>query len=120
MTEERGNPPVPGEPSNAVLSDSRPTPAHDTRTDDRDPLELHQIQTHEDDEIDSSAPSASSGDEYRMTTRRTTSRQISQRELEGRNGLWSRICRGWNRNVTLIVPQKSNRDYFGMLEPPLL
>lgn len=118
MTEQRGNPPVPEEPPNAVLFNSRPTPARDTRSDDRDPLELHRIQTCEDDEIDSSAPSASSGDEYRMTTRRTTSRSISQRELEGGNGLRSRICRSWNRNVTLIVPQKSNRDYFGMLIRP--
>ncbi|KAJ5788211.1 hypothetical protein N7457_003201 [Penicillium paradoxum] len=116
MTEEPGKSPILGEPPNAVLTDSRPTPARETRTDDREALELQQIQTCEDNDIDYSSPSASSGEEY-VSTRRTTSRPDSRRELEARTGLWSWICRFWNRHVSLTVPQKSNRDHFGKFTP---
>ncbi|OQE02818.1 hypothetical protein PENVUL_c038G01734 [Penicillium vulpinum] len=111
---EPGNPPAPDEPPNAILTDSRPTPAHDTRNDDRHALELHSIQTHEDNELDYSSPSASSGDEHHMPMRRTPSRADSRRARKDRKGTWGWICRFWSRNVTLTVPQKSNRDYFAL------
>jgi hypothetical protein len=110
MPESSSNRPVPGEPPNAVLTDSRPTSAHG---DDREALELHHIQTREDDELNYSDPSASSGEEYRVTTtHRTTSRTSTQERAAGK-GPWSRFCRFWCRHVILTVPQKSNRDHFG-------
>ncbi|KAJ5295309.1 hypothetical protein PENANT_c001G10228 [Penicillium antarcticum] len=110
MPESSSNHPIPGEPPNAVLTDSRPTSA---RRDDREALELHQIQTREDDELDYSDPSASSGEEYRMTTYRTASR-ASTLDREAGKGPWSRIRRFWCRHVILTVPQKSNRDHFAL------
>ncbi|KAJ5170767.1 uncharacterized protein N7500_003550 [Penicillium coprophilum] len=110
-----GTPPVPEEPPNANLGDSGPTPARDTRNDDREALELHSIQTQEDNELDYSTPSASSGDEHHMPTRRTPSRADSRHSRKVRKGVWGWICRFWGRNVILTVPQKSNRDYFGTL-----
>jgi hypothetical protein len=112
---ESSQPPVPEEPPNAILTDSRPTSARDFRDDDREALELHTIQTREDDELDYSTASASSGEEHRVTTSRITSRADSLRRLEARKGLWGKICRFWNRNVIITVPQKSNRDHFGTL-----
>ncbi|CAG7985886.1 unnamed protein product [Penicillium nalgiovense] len=111
---EPSQPPVPEEPPNAVLTDSRPTSARDSRDDDREALELHTIQTREDDELDYSTASGSSGDEPRVSTNRITSRADSQRRLEARKGLWGKICRLWNRNVIITVPQKSNRDHFAL------
>ena len=107
--------PVPEEPPNAILTDSHPTSARDTRDDDREALELQTIQTHEDDELDYSTASASSGEERRVSTSRVMSRADSQRRLEARKGLWGKICRFWVRNVIITVPQKSNRDHFGAL-----
>ncbi|KAJ5502988.1 hypothetical protein N7463_005862 [Penicillium fimorum] len=107
-----GTPPVP-EPPNPILGDSGPTPARDTGNDDREALELHAIQTQEDNELDYSTPSASSGDEHHIPTRRTPSRADSRTSRKVRKGLWGWICRFWGRHVTLTVPQKSNRDYFG-------
>ncbi|KAJ5365139.1 hypothetical protein N7517_008025 [Penicillium concentricum] len=109
-----GTPPVPEEPPNAILTDSGPTTARDTRNDDREALELHSIQTREDNELDYSTPSASSGDEHHMPTRRTPSRADSRRSRKVRNGVWGRVCRFWNQHVILTVPQKSNRDYFAL------
>ncbi|KAJ5486482.1 hypothetical protein N7530_000782 [Penicillium desertorum] len=111
---ESSQPPVPEEPPNAILTDSRPTSARDFRDDDREALELHTIQTREDDELDYSTASASSGEEHRVTTSRITSRADSLRRLEARKGLWGKICRFWNRNVIITVPQKSNRDHFAL------
>ncbi|KAF3031063.1 hypothetical protein E8E15_011627 [Penicillium rubens] len=111
---EPSQPPVPEEPPNAVLNDSRPTSARDSRDDDREALELHTIQTREDDELDYSTASASSGEEHRVPTNRITSRPDSQRRLEARKGLWGKICRLWTRNVVITVPQKSNRDHFAL------
>ncbi|KAJ5990714.1 hypothetical protein N7499_011259 [Penicillium canescens] len=111
MPESSPNRPVPGEPPNAILTDSRPTSAHG---DDREALELHHIQTREDDELDYSDPSASSGEEYRVTTtHRTTSRTSTQERAAGK-GPWSRIRRFWCRHVILTVAQKSNRDHFAL------
>jgi hypothetical protein len=111
MPENSSDHPVPGEPPNAVLTDSRPTSAHH---DDWEAFELDRIQTREDDELNYSDPSASSGEEYRITTttRRTTSRASTQQREAGK-GPWSRICRFWGRHVSLTVTQKSNRDHFG-------
>ena len=91
-------------PTGAVVREARPpSPV------EREVLELHEIQTREDNELDLSSPSASSGDEYRITTRRTT----SQRSSRENKTPWRKICRFWTHNVTLTVPQKSNRDHFG-------
>ncbi|KAJ5644441.1 hypothetical protein N7507_010452 [Penicillium longicatenatum] len=103
--------PVLGRPSSAVLRETRPL---SSQRDDREALELHEIQTREDNELDYSSPSASSGDEYRVTTRRTISRVTTQRSHHDRTGLWSRICRLWTHNVTLTVPRKSNRDHYAL------
>lgn len=111
--------PTPEPPSSAIVREPRPSSPrndnHDPRADDREALELHQIQTHEDNQLDYSSPSASSGDEYRVTTRRTISRTPTQRSrnVRKRTGLWYRFARSWTHHVTLTVPQKSNRDHFG-------
>lgn len=112
---EPGQTPIPEEPPNAILTDSHPTPARDARDDNLEALELHEIQTREDNELDYSTPSGSSGDENHVPTHRTTSQRDSRRRREARKGLWSQICRFWTRNVSITVPQKSNRDHFGML-----
>ncbi|KGO73834.1 protein of unknown function DUF202 [Penicillium italicum] len=109
---EPGEAIVPEEPPNAILTDSRPTA--DTRDDDREALELQSIQTHEDNELDDSTPSGSSGDEHHVSTHRTTSQADSRRRREARNGLWGQICRFWTRQVIITVPQKRNRDYFAL------
>ncbi|OJJ31237.1 hypothetical protein ASPWEDRAFT_688999 [Aspergillus wentii DTO 134E9] len=78
-----------------------------------DTLELHEIQTHEEnDDEEVSGASISSG-EYRITTRRTVSR-TSRCSSEESKGLWGRVKRFWTRNVVLTVPQKSNRDHFAL------
>jgi hypothetical protein len=78
-------------------------------------LELQRIQTREDDEqLNYSSASASSGEEYRMTTTRTASRSSVRRPRPERKGAWKKVCSFWNHNVTLTVPQKSNRDHLGM------
>ncbi|EKV05125.1 hypothetical protein PDIG_38240 [Penicillium digitatum PHI26] len=110
---EPGEPRVPEESPTAILTDSRPTP--DTRDDDREALELHSIQTHEDNELDCSTPSGSSGDEHPVSTHQTASQAGSRRRREAHNGLWGQICRFWTRHVIITVPQKSNRDHFGTL-----
>ncbi|CAG8889752.1 unnamed protein product [Penicillium egyptiacum] len=111
---EPSQPPVPEEPPNAILTDSRPTSPRDTRDDDREALELQTIQTREDDELDYSTASGSSGDEHHVPTNRITSQADSQRRREARKGLWGKICRVWTRNVIITVPQKSNRDHFAL------
>lgn len=104
---------VPEEPPNAILTDSRPTA--DTRDNDREALELHSIQTQEDNDLDYSTPSGSSGDEHHVPTHRTISQADSRRRREARSGLWGHICRFWTRHVIITVAQKSNRDHFGTL-----
>ncbi|KAJ5916011.1 hypothetical protein N7504_000026 [Penicillium tannophilum] len=110
MTEPSALLPALERPISAVSRETRP-PSH---RDDREALELQEIQTREDNELDYSSPSASSGDEYRVTTRRTISRVTTQRSHHDRTGLWSRICRLWTHNVTLTVPRKSNRDHYAL------
>jgi hypothetical protein len=82
--------------------------SHDCDQLDPDNLELHEIETQHDDD---SMWSISSG-EYRITTRRTVSR-TSQGSRRHREGVIGSIQRFWLRNVSLTVPQKKNRDYFG-------
>ncbi|KAL4744121.1 hypothetical protein BDV11DRAFT_201534 [Aspergillus similis] len=78
---------------------------------DPDNLELHEIETQQDDD---SGVSISSG-EYRITTRRTVSRTTtSQTQRPRREGLLGRIQRFWTRHVVLTVAQKKNRDYFAL------
>lgn len=105
----------PDRPSNAILNNHRSSvPSGNDRGDDREALELHEIQTREDDELNYSSPSASSGEEVRVTTRRTRSRASVTSAHQGKHP-WSRVCHFWTHNVTLTVPQKSNRDHFGKL-----
>ncbi|KAJ5247839.1 hypothetical protein N7468_002822 [Penicillium chermesinum] len=95
-------------PSTAIVRDSsRPEPADDQL------LELHQIQTHEDDEFAYSSPSASSGDDCRGAVRQIT-RTTTQGSQRGSSGPWRRLCRFWTHHVTLTVPQKSNRDHLAL------
>ncbi|KAL2837047.1 hypothetical protein BJY01DRAFT_47578 [Aspergillus pseudoustus] len=85
--------------------------SRDDHSDDLDPdnLELHEIETHRDDD---STASISSG-EYRITTRRTVSR-TSRSSSPRREGVIGYIQRFWTRNVVLTVPHKKNRDYFAL------
>ncbi|KAL5001710.1 hypothetical protein BDV10DRAFT_159599 [Aspergillus recurvatus] len=76
---------------------------------DLDNLELHEIETQQDDD---SEWSISSG-EYRITTRRTVSR-TSTSQTPRREGVLGRIQRFWTRHVVLTVAQKKNRDYFAL------
>lgn len=106
--------PDPAEPSGAVL---RNVGSRDrgVSEDPREALELQEIQTREDNELNESTASASSGDEYRVVTRRTTSRIAARAEArrQARKGAWGKLTRFWTHHVTLTVPHKSNRDYFG-------
>lgn len=99
----------PDRPAAAVVREAR---APDNPEEDWEALELQAIQTHEDNELDYSTPSASSGEEY-QPVRRTTSRRSVRRTRVHRTGWWSKIARFWTHHVTLTVPQKSNRDHFG-------
>ncbi|KAL4985872.1 hypothetical protein BDW68DRAFT_198511 [Aspergillus falconensis] len=76
---------------------------------DPDNLELHEIETQQDDD---SGGSISSG-EYRITTRRTVSR-TSTSQTPRREGVLGRIQRFWTKHVVLTVAQKKNRDYFAL------
>lgn len=88
----------------------RPRPRNEAHL-DPDNLELHEIETQQDDD---SGVSISSG-EYRITTRRTVSRtSTSQTQRPRREGLLGRIQRFWTRHVVLTVAQKKNRDYFAL------
>lgn len=92
---------------------STPPSARTADDRDRDALELHEIET-QDDEAGTSTASISSG-EYRVTTHRTGSRN-SQRTVQSRaprKGVAGYVQRFWTRSVVLTVPQKSNRDHFG-------
>lgn len=93
----------------------------------RESLELRELQTREDEEqLGDSSPSASSGEDYRVTTTRrrstqsTTVRRASDARKgkgKGKEGTWksNRITQFWTTHVTLTVPQRSNRDHFGAL-----
>jgi hypothetical protein len=96
--------------STASYNSSSHDDSHDNDCNELDPdnLELHEIETQHDDD---SIWSISSG-EYRITTRRTVSR-TSQGSRRHREGVIGSIQRFWLRNVSLTVPQKKNRDYFG-------
>ncbi|KAL4815519.1 hypothetical protein BDW67DRAFT_66929 [Aspergillus spinulosporus] len=96
--------------TSASVSPRPRTPRNEANL-DPDNLELHEIETQEDDD---SGVSISSG-EYRITTRRTVSRtSTSQTQRPRREGLLGRIQRFWTRNVVLTVAQKKNRDYFAL------
>lgn len=94
-------------PANALVRNHRSPPPTEV-------LELQEIQTREDDEqLNYSSASASSGEEYRMTTR-TASRSSVRRPRPERKGAWKKVCGFWAHNVSMTVPQKSNRDHLGM------
>ncbi|KAE8148676.1 hypothetical protein BDV25DRAFT_157792 [Aspergillus avenaceus] len=99
----------PRPPSLAAVRHSRGEDDHE-----RDALELHAIETQEDDSAGSSA-SISSG-ECRVVPQRTASRssQRTERSRAPRKGVIGYIQRFWRRNVVLTVPQKSNRDHFAL------
>ncbi|OQD91523.1 hypothetical protein PENSOL_c052G02447 [Penicillium solitum] len=118
MTEAPAQTSRPRRPSGVILQNTRPRD-NDNNLDPREALELQQLQTHEDNELDYSTPSASSGDEYRVVTRRTTSRALAsradaQKRRQARKGIWGKLTRIWTHNVTLTVPHKSSRDYFAL------
>ncbi|KAL4902148.1 hypothetical protein BDW74DRAFT_169650 [Aspergillus multicolor] len=91
-------------------TDSSPQSPRDEGNLDPDNLELHEIETHQDDD---SGASISSG-EYRITTRRTVSRTETTQTQPRHEGFLGRIQRFWTRNVVLTVAQKKNRDYFAL------
>ncbi|KAL4893250.1 hypothetical protein BDV59DRAFT_177872 [Aspergillus ambiguus] len=101
----------------ASSPDSRPQSPHHRNEDDRDrdALELHEIETHEDDAATWSTGSLSSG-EYRVTTHRTVSRSSQRTEQQRKpgTGVWGSIQRFWTRHVVMTVPQKNNRDHFAL------
>ncbi|KAJ5966855.1 hypothetical protein N7501_003103, partial [Penicillium viridicatum] len=108
----------PRRPSGAILRKTRPRD-NDNTLSHHAALELQQLQTREDNELDYSTPSASSGDEYRVVTRRTTSRALAsradaQQRRQARKGIWGKLTRIWTHSVTLTVPHKSSRDYFAL------
>ncbi|CAL5867230.1 uncharacterized protein PFLUO_LOCUS1445 [Penicillium psychrofluorescens] len=117
MTEPSGQSSEPERPSTAVVRDSRPRSSHDSSShdDQREALELQEIQTREDNELDYSSPSASSGDEYRQAPARHIVSHASVRQArEARKGLWGKTTRFWTRHVTITVSHKSNRDHFAL------
>ncbi|OQE11951.1 hypothetical protein PENFLA_c067G08953 [Penicillium flavigenum] len=113
MTESSAQVSGPRQPSGVILRNARPRD-NDNDMDPREALELQQIQTQEDNELNYSTASASSGDEYRVVTRRTTSRADAQRRQQARKGAWGKLTQLWTHNVTLTVPHKSSRDYFAL------
>lgn len=112
MTEPPAQAPKPNRPPSAVLRGARSAAPRNDSMDTQEAIELQRIQTHEDNELDYSSPSASSGEEYRIS--RQTTRRSVRRPRAHQKGLWSKIVRFWTHHVTLTVPQKSNRDHFGM------
>ncbi|CAG7920668.1 unnamed protein product [Penicillium olsonii] len=110
MTERESGYQSLSEPPNALLTYTR----NSDLCDYREALELHEIQTHEDNQLDLSDPSASSGEEY--VVHRTPSRtsRASRSSSVQRKGIWGQVCRFWTSHVILTVPQKSNRDHFAL------
>ncbi|KAF3392735.1 hypothetical protein F1880_008866 [Penicillium rolfsii] len=116
----------PEPPASASMTDTRrvSTPRAQP-AERRESLELRELQTREDEEqLGYSSPSASSGEDYRVTTRRrstqsTTVRRVSDAQNSKAKGKGARkfksnrITQFWTRQVSLIVPQRSNRDHFG-------
>ncbi|KAG0154601.1 hypothetical protein PDIDSM_169 [Penicillium digitatum] len=118
MTEAPVQPSGPKRPSSAILRNTRPRD-NDNNLDPQEVLELQEIQTYEDNELNCSTPSASSGDDDRVVTRRSTSRTVASRAVaqqrrQARTGIWGTLARLWTNNVTLTVPHKSSRDYFAL------
>lgn len=118
MTEVPTQTSRPRRPSGATLRNTR-SRDNANALNHHEAVELQRLQTHEDNELYYSTPSASSGDEYRVVTRRTTSRALasraeSQQRQQARKGIWGKFTRIWTHNVTLTVPHKSSRDYFGV------
>ncbi|KAJ5464934.1 uncharacterized protein N7458_000620 [Penicillium daleae] len=102
------------------MRDTRePCPPRAEPPDRRESVELRELQTREDEEqLGYSSPSASSGEEYRVTTRRTSVARSTTSVRSTRKGKGvlrsSRIARFWTRHVALTVPQRSNRDHFAL------
>ena len=87
-----------------------------TQNDEREGIELHEISTREDDEIDDLSSASISSGEYRITPTRTRSRASHLSRVESKKehkGAWGYVQRFWTSHVVLTVPQKNNRDHFG-------
>lgn len=107
MAESSELPVDPEPPANAFVRTYRSPPTTEA-------LELQEIQTREDDEqLNYSSASASSGEECRVITR-TVSQSSVRRPRPERKGPWRKVCSFWEHNVAVTVPQKSNRDHLGM------
>lgn len=107
MAESSELPVDPEPPANAFVRTHQSPPTTEA-------LELQEIQTREDDEqLNYSSASASSGEEYRVTTRPASRSSVRRRRPE-RTGLWRKVCSFWAHNVAVTVPQKNNRDHLGM------
>ena len=103
------------------VEESRPQSPSDADNAEREAIELREIQTREDDELDLSSASISSG-EYRVENPpRSRSRPASvQTTANDSKGPFGRVRSFWTRHVVLTVPQKKNRDFFGEFLQPLL
>lgn len=108
----------PQEDNSSIPTDGpRPqSSSQSTLNDGREGIEMHEISTHDDDDLDLSSASVSSG-ESRIVPTRVTSRasRLSRAESKKeRKGVWGYVYRFWISHIILTVPQKSNRDHFGM------
>lgn len=107
--------PPEGERASVSVHESRPQSSCRDENGDREVIELHEIETHEDDEPDLSTASLSSGEEYQVTTRttHTVTRTTTGTTNEEAKGVWGSVQGFWTSHVILTVPQKANRDHFG-------
>ncbi|KAJ5683624.1 hypothetical protein N7462_006789, partial [Penicillium macrosclerotiorum] len=107
----------PGRPMGAAQRDCTSVSAINELRGYREAVELQHITTGEDEEhLDSSSPSVSSGEEYvRVSTRRRTSSlpQVRQPGVQ-RKGPWGSVARFWTQHVTRTVAHKKNRDHFAL------
>ena len=97
------------------VEESRPRSPSSADNAEREAIELQEIQTREDDELDLSSASISSG-EYRVENpqRSGPARPASiQTTPSDSKGPFKYVREFWTRHVVLTVPQKKNRDYFG-------
>lgn len=99
-------------PQSVAVASSRTSTSHDPNPggNHHNAFELHQIETHEDDE-----PWSLSSAESRVITRRSRS-VVDQRSIRSqppRKGLAGWVQKRWARNVVMTVPENKNRDHFG-------
>ncbi|PLB37128.1 DUF202 domain-containing protein [Aspergillus candidus] len=100
-------------PQSVAVASSRTSTSHDPNPggNHHNAFELHQIETHEDDE-----PWSLSSAESRVITRRSRS-VVDQRSIRSqppRKGLAGWVQKRWARNVVMTVPENKNRDHFAL------